>query len=724
MAIDCRCPTCGTELKVAEKHAGRKVKCPRCAGVIAVGEGTAVKKLPVAEPIEPPRADTAEVIAEGDQAGGDASGKGFPNIVVDPAAGSLAGRSGGRKAKAVTAKKLRPWAGKPKWLVASGATAAVLAVAVVVVLVHRFGGSLLGPADQEQSVLVLDLPVSERDEAAVFLDGRRQKLPRSGPVELTVKPGRHRVVMLRRGYEQVEKQLSLKANDRHRYKPQWTRSEEGPTGPYRAAEPGGWLQSMEVAKRRAAAEHKDLLIALEGSDSGEKWKRMRKEVFDKAEFREQMEWRFVLVRIESPRKDEAQTEVAENYHVSKDLMVVLANAEGRPYGVEEYMAGGVETFVDRVVRWQEVGERLEASFLDVRMASGDEQLSAIEKAADLLTKALLKKLELIRFYRPTLSEWLALVEKNDKDNQKGAYEAVFAVNWLARLAEVEEKNAKETRQVIDELDDWREKRKFKNSDRAALMHLYAAVRLRSAEQGSEALEYVEKASDYNPKDPWLVFMLRQAEAYIRGYGHGWGTGFVVAADGHILTNHHVIKGGSKVSVRLPGSKVPLPAKVLAEDSERDMALVKIEIPDGIKLKPVRIAAAEVSRGAEIGVYGFPGGEEMGKGLKFTWGHVSDEPDQNEEKMYLLDCRVNPGNSGGPLCNNRGHVIGMVTLKVGGFGMDSYGMALPAKDLRAFLKEHLPEPEKQQTPEAGQTRLEWEEISRIVGPSVVMIVRSD
>ena len=81
----------------------------------------------------------------------------------------------------------------------------------------------------------------------------------------------------------------------------------------------------------------------------------------------------------------------------------------------------------------------------------------------------------------------------------------------------------------------------------------------------------------------------------------------------------------------------------------------------------------------------------------------------------VDCRVNPGNNGGPLCDNRGHVIGMVTLKVGGFGMDSYGMALPAKDLRALLKEHLPESENQQTPEAGQTRLEWEEISRIVGP---------
>ena len=216
MAIACRCPACRADLGVAEKLAGRKVKCPKCAGTVVVPPGEALEELPRAKPLSP---RGAEVIADRQQGEADAAAEGFPNIVVDTSAGPAASRTGGRKTPPkVAGKKTR----RPVWLVASYVSAAVLAVVVVLVLIDRLGGGWLTSWFEERSFLVLDWPESERSEAAVFIDNRKQELPRSGPVEFTVKPGPHRIVMLRRGYKQVETMISLKKDERHRYKPRWT----------------------------------------------------------------------------------------------------------------------------------------------------------------------------------------------------------------------------------------------------------------------------------------------------------------------------------------------------------------------------------------------------------------------------------------------------------------------------------------------------------------------
>ena len=757
MAIDCHCPSCGANLQVAENYAGRRVRCPKCAGVIVVPQTDAPAQLPVARPIVPPRrrppratgvtpvppaggpaADAAG--ASTDRASTDAAGGGLPNIVVDPEAGSLAGRrpllrsggttAGGRGRKTKAAAGPKPKARRPAWLLASGVSAAVLAVVVVAVLVYRVGGGWPAAADQEQAVLVLDWPETQRSGAAVYIDGRQQELPRSGPAEFTLKPGPHRVVMLRRGYEQVETRISLKADQRHQYQPRWTeiaaagdRPKVG-RGPDRFAEPAGaWLQDLEAAKRQAAGK-RDILIAFEGSEPSEQWKQAWKNIFDQREFREQMGWRFVWVRIDFPRGTDAQAQIedpqrnkrlAETYHVSKESMVVLTDPEGRPYAVEGPSGDAVESFVKDLARWQDsVGWKLNSLLGEVKRSSGQQQLAAIEAAADLLTKALLKKWELIRFYQPTLDDWRA----------KGADEAVFGLSWLGRLAEADEEDPKAVRQVIGELDDWKRKHQFKDPNRAAVMHAYAAIRLASAAQSSDAEKYLQEAAAYKPADPLAFFMLERAKAAIHGEGSGSGTGFMVAADGHILTNYHVIEGVSKTSVRLPGRKDMLPVKVLATDRQRDIALLKIEIPEGLKLAPLRIAAGEVSVGAEVGVFGFPLGVEFSTEVTFTWGHVGSKRGEEKDRMLVLDCRVNPGNSGGPLCDAQGHVVGMVTAKVSGpGGVDSYGMALPAKDLREFLKKHLPGYDEQQSAASGGARQGWDEINPVVSPSVVMILRS-
>ena len=123
----------------------------------------------------------------------------------------------------------------------------------------------------------------------------------------------------------------------------------------------------------------------------------------------------------------------------------------------------------------------------------------------------------------------------------------------------------------------------------------------------------------------------------------------------------------------------------------------------------------------MGAFGYPGGGAVGSGLKLTEGIISSPPDQTPDGMLLLDCRVNPGNSGGPLCDRYGNVVGVVTAKsLSGFGIDSYGMALPAGAVRDFLEKHLPGHEDQAP---GTEELAWDEIDRLIAPSVVLVLES-
>src|SRR5207237_6155773 len=139
-----------------------------------------------------------------------------------------------------------------------------------------------------------------------------------------------------------------------------------------------------------------------------------------------------------------------------------------------------------------------------------------------------------------------------------------------------------------------------------------------------------------------------------------------------------------VQVYLPG-KEPLFAEVIGGDEERDLALIQIKVADGIMLKPLNVPGERmVSRGEKVAAFGYPLGDKVGAGLKLTTGVVSGLPEKGNNNMLVLDAKVNPGNSGGPLCDAFGNVVGVVTAK--SFStrtVESYGMALPGSDLDAF-----------------------------------------
>jgi len=145
-------------------------------------------------------------------------------------------------------------------------------------------------------------------------------------------------------------------------------------------------------------------------------------------------------------------------------------------------------------------------------------------------------------------------------------------------------------------------------------------------------------------------------------GPGKGTGFVIKEDGTILTNHHVIAGSDRIVVTFADGLVS-PAAVASAQPERDLAiLVPARIPDD--LEPVTMAAAgQLAPGDLVIAVGFP----FGLGASVTAGVVSglnrEYPLPGRAPLTGLiqfDAAVNPGSSGGPLVNQLGEVVGIVT----------------------------------------------------------------
>lgn len=143
---------------------------------------------------------------------------------------------------------------------------------------------------------------------------------------------------------------------------------------------------------------------------------------------------------------------------------------------------------------------------------------------------------------------------------------------------------------------------------------------------------------------------------------GMGTGVVIKEDGTILTNWHVVDGAPRLTVTFSDG-MDSPAVVISKSEEKDIALIKpLNIPDD--LQPATLGSStQVTLGDEVIAVGFP----FGMGPSVTSGVVSGldrdfEPDDGPMLHGLIqfDAAVNPGNSGGPLANMAGEVLGVVT----------------------------------------------------------------
>jgi len=135
---------------------------------------------------------------------------------------------------------------------------------------------------------------------------------------------------------------------------------------------------------------------------------------------------------------------------------------------------------------------------------------------------------------------------------------------------------------------------------------------------------------------------------------GVGSGFLISSDGYLLTNHHVVEGADEISVTLP-DKREFKGKLIGSDPRSDVALVKIE--GGSDLPTLKIGDPAKLR---VGEWVIAIGSPFNLQNTVTAGIVSAKSRETGELLPFIqtDAAVNPGNSGGPLINMRGEVVGI------------------------------------------------------------------
>ncbi|MEE8627300.1 MULTISPECIES: S1C family serine protease [Methylobacterium] len=137
-----------------------------------------------------------------------------------------------------------------------------------------------------------------------------------------------------------------------------------------------------------------------------------------------------------------------------------------------------------------------------------------------------------------------------------------------------------------------------------------------------------------------------------------GTGFYVSERGHLLTNHHVVAGCTDIQVRQPGSGI-LKARLVAGDAANDLAVLATDVPP----KTVPPLSVRARLGESVYVYGFPQSSILASTGNFTIGNVTAVAGSGDDTRKIqISAPVHQGNSGGPILDQYGNVVGVVQSK--------------------------------------------------------------
>ena len=137
---------------------------------------------------------------------------------------------------------------------------------------------------------------------------------------------------------------------------------------------------------------------------------------------------------------------------------------------------------------------------------------------------------------------------------------------------------------------------------------------------------------------------------------GAGSGFIIASDGRVVTNEHLVGGSGRVTVRIPGAG-SYEARVLGVDAIADLAIVDIEGGAGFTVLDMG-DSDNLSIGEDVVAVGFPLDDMLGNAPSITRGVVSSIRQFDGVEHIQTDAAINPGNSGGPLFNGAGEVVGV------------------------------------------------------------------
>lgn len=191
-----------------------------------------------------------------------------------------------------------------------------------------------------------------------------------------------------------------------------------------------------------------------------------------------------------------------------------------------------------------------------------------------------------------------------------------------------------------------------------------------------------------------------------------GSGFAVSFDGHIITNYHVIQGCQRIKIHFNGKSIPI--TLLTFDPRNDLALLAGNFQPAIVL-PLSTSSPKLLQ--DVYVAGFPFGRNISTGVKVTKGIISSLMGAGNNFVNIqIDAALQPGNSGGPILDNKGNVIGVAvsildkqkTLKKFGSSSENSNFGIKAVLVKTML-----EVNNISTPAPNKTPISRSELGKII-----------
>ena len=223
-------------------------------------------------------------------------------------------------------------------------------------------------------------------------------------------------------------------------------------------------------------------------------------------------------------------------------------------------------------------------------------------------------------------------------------------------------------------------------------------------------DYLIKASEHNPvlvdRSNWSFEMILNIIEFLTNAGETelagnlltsliatqvnatfTGSGFFVSSDGKIITNHHVVKNAKTIKV-IDAMGTEHIATVIAESASSDLALLDIgqDVPSYLTL----ISSATVNLGDDVFTVGYPMPGILGQSAKYSKGTISSiKSGAKDANKFQISNPIQPGNSGGPLVDENGYVVGIVVSKIQGLEVENVGFAIKS-DVAVPLLSSYPE----------------------------------
>ena len=219
----------------------------------------------------------------------------------------------------------------------------------------------------------------------------------------------------------------------------------------------------------------------------------------------------------------------------------------------------------------------------------------------------------------------------------------------------------------------------------------------AGENGGEAFDILPSGADGELTPKQVVAKVKPSVVCIENFqgaqmvqAAGEGSGIIMDAEGYIITNQHVVEGATSLKVVLyDGTTVD--ATLVGSDTTTDLAVIKID-PDGLNLQPAEFGdSTALEQGDFVMCVGNPGGLAFSSSSTFGTVSAVDRPLATTDSGYIMhyiqtDAAVNPGNSGGPLVNMQGQVVGITSSKVVAQGFEGLSFAISIDEAKPVISD--------------------------------------